>query len=167
MTNADIILNFARTHDNNIARKEFMTWYSQEFPNGSLGRIDITLQNLVRNGILTRSGYGVFQISSSVKPDFTYEPSDKETGLFAQIKEQYPYTRLCIWNARALSPATEPIYEDVRKFAEDRIVLLKPKEREYHLYAAGRPAIIVKDLISESPVANIDDITTPCLEKFW
>ncbi len=162
-----------------------MTWYSQEFPNGSLGSIDITLQNLVRNGILTRSGYGVFQISSSVKPDFTYEPSDKETGLFAQIKEQYPYTRLCIWNARALSPfmqhvpnvdtiiieteriATEPIYEDVRKFAEDRIVLLKPKEREYHLYAAGRPAIIVKDLISESPVANIDDITTPCLEKFW
>ena len=167
MTNADIILNFARTHDNNIARKEFMTWYSQEFPNGSLGRIDITLQNLVRNGILTRSGYWVFQISSSVKPDFTYEPSDKETGLFAQIKEQYPYTRLCIWNARALSPATEPIYEDVRKFAEDRIVLLKPKEREYHLYTAGRPAIIVKDFISESPIRIIDDITTPCLEKFW
>ena len=60
MTNADIILNFARSHDNSIARKEFMTWYSQEFPNGSLGSIDITLQNLVKNGIPLRSGHGKF-----------------------------------------------------------------------------------------------------------
>ena len=50
--------------------------------------------------------------------------------------------------------------------AEDpKRYLLKPKEREYHLYAAGELAIIVKDFISESPVTIIDDITTPCLEK--
>ena len=183
MTNADIILNFARSHDNNIVRKEFMRWYSHEFPNCSLGSIDIALQNLVKNGTLIRSGYGIFQISSSVKPDFRYVVSEMEARLFAQIKELYPYTKLCIWNTQALSPfmqhvpnvdtiiveteriAAEPIYEDVRRFAENRTVLLKPKEREYHLYAAGEPAIIVKDFISESPVTIIDDITTPCLEK--
>lgn len=183
MTNADIILNFARSHDNNIARKEFLTWYSQEFPGGSLGSIDITLQNLVKNGILIRSGYGIFQISSTTKPEFRYAISDTETKLYSQIKELYPYTNLCIWNAQALSPfmqhvpnvdtiiieteriATEPIYEDVRRFAEGRIVLLKPKAREYHLYAAGNPAIIVKDSITEAPIVTINDITTPSLEK--
>lgn len=183
MTNADIILNFARSHDNNIARKEFLTWYSQEFPGGSLGSIDITLQNLVKNGILIRSGYGIFQISSTTKPEFRYAISETETKLYSQIKELYPYTNLCIWNAQALSPfmqhvpnvdtiiieteriATEPIYEDVRRFAEGRIVLLKPKEREYHLYAAGNPAIIVKDSITEAPIVTINDITTPSLEK--
>ena len=183
MTNADIILNFARSHDNKIARKEFMSWYLQEFPNNSFGSLDVALQQMVKNGTLTRSGYGVFQISGSVKPDFGYTVSETEANLYAQIKELYPYTRLCIWNAQALSPfmqhipnvdtiiieteriATEPIYEDVRRIAENRSVLLKPKEREYHLYAAGEPAIIVKDFISESPVTIIDDITTPCLEK--
>ena len=55
MTNADIILNFARSHDNSIARKEFMTWYSQEFPNGSLGSIDITLQEWNTDKIGTRN----------------------------------------------------------------------------------------------------------------
>lgn len=183
MTNADIILHFARSHDNNIVRKEFMAWYSHEFPNSSLGSIDTTLQNLVKNGTLVRSGYGIFQISGSVKPDFRYTVSETEARLFSQIKELYPYTRLCIWNAQALSPfmqhvpnvdtiiieteriATEPIYEDIRRIAKDRTTLLKPKEREYHLYAAGEPAIIIKDLISESPVTIIDDITTPCLEK--
>ena len=119
----------------------------------------------------------------SVKPDFRYTVSETEARLFSQIKELYPYTRLCIWNAQALSPfmqhvpnvdtiiieteriATEPIYEDIRRIAKDRTTLLKPKEREYHLYAAGERAIIIKDLISESPVTIIDDITTPCLEK--
>ena len=183
MTNADIILHFARSHDNNIVRKEFMAWYSHEFPNSSLGSIDITLQNLVKNGTLVRSGYGIFQISGSVKPDFRYTVSETEARLFSQIQELYPYTRLCIWNAQALSPfmqhvpnvdtiiieteriATEPIYEDIRRIAKDRTTLLKPKEREYHLYAVGERAIIIKDLISESPVTIIDDITTPCLEK--
>lgn len=183
MTNADIILNFARSHDNKIARKDFMSWYLQEFPNNSFGSIDVALQQMVKNGILTRSGYGIFQISSSVKPDFRYTVSETEARLFAQIKELYPYTKLCIWNTQALSPfmhhvpnvdtiivetdriAAEPIYEDVRRFAEGRTVLLKPKEREYHLYAAGESAIIVKDLISESPVTIINEIATPCLEK--
>ena len=131
MSNADIILNFARSHDNNFARKEFMTWYSQEFPNGSLGSIDITLQNLVKNGILTRSGYGRFQISSTTKPEFRYAISDTDAKLYSQIKELYPYTHLCIWNTQALSPfmqhvpnvdtliieteriAAEPIYEEL------------------------------------------------------
>ena len=180
MTNADIILNFARSHDNSIARKEFMTWYSQEFPNSSLGSIDITLQNLVKNGILIRSGHGMFQISSTTKPEFRYAISDTEAKLYSQIKELYPYTHLCIWNAQALSPfmqhvpnvdtiiieteriAAEPIYEDVRRFAEGRIVLLK---REYHLYAAGSPAIIIKDHITEAPIVTINDITTPSIEK--
>ena len=183
MTNTDIILNFARSHDNNFARKEFMTWYSQEFPNGSLGSIDITLQNLVKNGILTRSGYGRFQISSTTKPEFRYAISDTDSKLYSLIKELYPYTPLCIWNAQALSPfmqhvpnvdtiiieteriAAEPIFEDVRRFAEGRIVLLKPKEREYHLYAAGSPAIIIKDHITEAPIVTINGITTPSIEK--
>lgn len=32
MTNADIILNFARSHDNKIVRKEFMTWLFARIP---------------------------------------------------------------------------------------------------------------------------------------
>ena len=133
MTNTDIILNFARSHDNNFARKEFMTWYSQEFPKGSLGSIDTTLQNLVKNGILIRSGYGIFQISSSVKPDFRYVVSDMEARLFAQIKELYPYTKLCIWNAQALSPLMQHVPNvDTIIIETERIAAEPINQRPYH-----------------------------------
>jgi hypothetical protein len=63
------------------------------------------------------------------------------------------------------STATEAVYEDIRKLAGGRKVLMNPSEREYRLYASGERSLLVKDLVSESPVQTVDGVTVPQLEK--
>lgn len=59
----------------------------------------------------------------------------------------------------------EAVYEDVREMASGRTVLLRPTEKEYRLYASGVPSLLVRNLISEAPVIQVDDVTTATLEK--
>ena len=59
----------------------------------------------------------------------------------------------------------EAVFEDVRGMVDDRKMLLNPSERDYRLYASGEKSLIVKDMVSESPVQTVDGITVPMLEK--
>jgi hypothetical protein len=61
--------------------------------------------------------------------------------------------------------AAEAVYEDVRSLAKGRTTLLRPTEKEYRLYASGSPSVLVRDLISESPVIYVDGVASASLEK--
>ena len=61
--------------------------------------------------------------------------------------------------------AAEAVFEDVRVQAVGRKVLLNPSERDYRLYASGERALIVKVMVSESPVQEVGGVTVPQLEK--
>ena len=61
--------------------------------------------------------------------------------------------------------AAEAVFEDVRVLAVGRKVLLNPSERDYRLYASGERALIVKVMVSESPVQEVGGVTVPQLEK--
>lgn len=183
MTNRGIILDYASSHGGILVRKDFVAWFESVHPNGSVRSMDTELRQMVASGVLERTGYGQFRICADVKPPYVPVVSPEMKALFSGIKERYPYAGFCIWQARAISSfmqhvpsidaliletdrtAAEAVYEDVREIADGRIVLLRPTEKEYRLYASGAPSLLVKDLISEAPVISVDGVTTATLEK--
>ncbi len=183
MTNTNIIRCYAASHGNTIVRKDFISWFGSEYPDGSVRSIDTELRQMVADGVLERTGFGRFRMLLEEKPPYIPVVSPEMKELFGQIKVMYPYANFCIWQARALSSfmqhvpsldvliletdriAAETVYEDVRKIVSGRTVLLRPTEKEYRLYASGLPSILIKDLTSEAPLINVDGVPTASLEK--
>ena len=183
MTNVEIILNYAVSHEGILARKDFVAWFESAHPGGSVRSMDTELRQMVAAGVLVRTGYGQFRLSSDVKPPYIPVVSPEMKALFLDIKERYPYADFCIWQARAVSSfmqhvpsndfliletgrsTAEAVYDDVREMVDGRTVLLRPTQKEYRLYASGTPSLLIKDLISEAPVIQVDGVTTSSLEK--
>ena len=183
MTNAEIILNYAASHEGNLVRKVFVAWFKSAYPDGSVRSMDTELRRMVASGFLERTGYGQFRLRADIKPPYIPVVSSEMKTLYTNIKERYPYAGFCIWQARSISSfmqhvpsidaliletdrtAAEAVYEDVREMTDGRTVLLRPTEKEYRLYASGIPSLLVKDLISEAPVLSVDGVTTSTLEK--
>lgn len=183
MTNAEIILNYAASHGGTLVRKDFMPWFESFHPEGSVRSMDTELRQMVASGILERTGYGQFRLCTDVKPPYVPIVSQEMKTLFSGIRERYPYTDFCIWQARSISSfmqhvpsidililetnriAAEAVYEDAREMAEGRTVMLRPTKKEYRLYASGTPSLLVRDLTSEAPVISVDGVTTASIEK--
>ena len=183
MTNAEIILNYAASHGGILVRKDFVAWFESDYPGGSVRSMDTELRQMVAAGVLERTEYGKFRLCPGVKLPYIPVVSTEMKALFLGIKERYPYAEFCIWQARAVSSfmqhvpgidvliletersAAEAVYEDVREMASGRTVLLRPTEKECRLYASGASSLLVRDLISEAPVIQLDDVTTATLEK--
>lgn len=183
MTNAEIILNYAREHGGEVVRKQLMAWFADSYPDGSVRSIDTTLRQLLRENMLKKTERGVFSLNESRKPVFRPAVSDEMLRLANVVRENYPYTNFCISQTGWLTPfmqhvpnvdmlvlevdrlAAEPVFEDVRNIVEERTVLLKPTQREYHLYASGRKGLLVKELVTEAPLLYIDFVSVPSLEK--
>ena len=183
MTNAEIIWAYAASHGGALVRKDFMPWFESAYPGGSIRSMDTGLRQMVDSGLLERTGYGQFRLSPDVKPPYIPVIDLEMKELFWGIKTMYPYANFCIWQARSLSSfmhhvpsidililetdrtAAEAVYEDVRSLAKGRTTLLRPTEKEYRLYASGSPSVLVRDLISESPVIYVDGVASASLEK--
>ena len=184
MTNREIILGYAAANGGDIVRKDFVPWFETAYPDGSLRSIDTELRQMVCAGVLKRIRNGRFSlISDARRLPYIPDISPEMKTLSLKIKEMYPYLDFCIWQGRALSSfmqhipgldmlmvetdrnASEAVYEDVRKLAVGRTVLLRPTEKECRLYAAGSPSLILRDLISEAPTMSVDGVTTASLEK--
>ena len=183
MTNTDIILDYGASHGGTIVRKDFVSWFESVYPDGSVRSMDTELSQLIASGFLERTGYGHYRLSPNVKPPYIPVFSHEMKELFWGVKGMYPYANFCIWQARELSSfmqhvpsidmliletdrtAAEAVYEDVRKLARGRTALLRPTEKEYRLYASGTPSILVRDLISESPLTYVDGVASASLEK--
>lgn len=103
--------------------------------------------------------------------------------LYQSISNKFPYLTVCVWSTRWLlefghhlpvgylnlidtgKETEESVFNFLRE--EFRIpVLLKPTEKEIHAYLDwNRDHLIVRALISQSPLMEIDGVTVPKLEK--
>lgn len=182
MTNGEKILQFSNSQAGKFERRDLLRWIGEQYPSSSQASIDITLRRLVKQGILSRTKNGEYRMDTGKKLKYAVRLSNEISDLYHSLKELYPYTKFCIWNANAVSPlmhhvpsldviileteriAMEPVFNDIKNLSTRR-VLLKPTEKDYLLYASGNSSIIVKPLISESPLIDIDGIDTPSLEK--
>lgn len=182
MTNSQIILDYAKSHNRKIVRKEFMSWLQSAYPSASRDSMDVVIHQMLRQQILNRESRGILVLSSASKTQYIPNIGERENDLFMTLKSKYPYTKICIWHSNAASSLTqhvpyanntiveveriaaEAVFQDLKMMASVP-VLLAPTDRDYQLYASQQGNIIVHPMISESPTLEINGVVTPSLEK--
>lgn len=138
------------------------------------------LSSLAKENELVRVGQGVYAIAQ--KQTFTYKPSDKAKEIYQELKSELPFTDFCIYDGSILSPIqhhlsiNHAIYVETNRDAVESVfarlrgkyknVYRQPNAAFMYDYIDLREeCIIVKPLVTESPLMEVDGIKVPTLEK--
>lgn len=138
------------------------------------------LYDLRKKNIIERVSRGVYQLSC--KKQFQFVVNAQIEQINALIKERFPFIRYCVWDGSSLASLmhhiaiNNTIYVEAERDAVESVfnVLREPSKNvfinpdgqlmERYIDLSQNP-IIVKTLISESPLDKIGDIPTPSFEK--
>jgi len=139
------------------------------------------IYELVNLGILKRTGRGIYTLGHGQL--FSCPIHKKQKNLSLLISKNFPLISYCSWSSTVLNEfyhhisknqflivevekdAVDPVYFLLRN--EYKNVLRKPTAAivEEFDFLINKDAVIVKSLISEAPLQNIQDIAVPTLEK--
>ena len=138
------------------------------------------LSTLFKEGKIERIGKGKYTLKS--KQDFIYIPSDEAKRLYDSLKKSLPLADFCVYDGSIISPiqhhisinnaiyvetnrdVVESVFGRLREGRTD--VFRQPDAKFVYDYIdLKNPCIIVKALVSESPLRKIDEIYVPTLEK--
>ena len=137
---------------------------------------------MVKSKKLIRLARGVYSLPQEYKNDFEVVFGEMETKVNSLLKEQLPFATFCIYNGQTLAPLQHHLsfntitYVETERYVMESAfnklkeagikVYLDPKEDFFSLYIdIKQPSVIVKPLVSESPVLQKGDFTIPTLEK--
>lgn len=171
--------------EKHFKKKEFSTgelysFYKLLEPEIPKKTVSWRLYELTKLGILARTGMGTYQLSDKVL--FLPEITDEIQIIYNEIRDQFPFVNLCVWNTRLLNefmvhqPAkfmtfieTETeVAESLFFFLKEKYknLFLNPDENTIEKYIVGENnTILIKPLISEAPVITVKDVDTTSLEK--
>lgn len=138
------------------------------------------LSALAKDNVLVRVGRGVYVIAQ--KQSFTYKPSELAKEIFLKMKSELPFTDFCVYDGNILSPIqhhisiNHAIYVETNRDAVESVfnrlkelyknVYKQPNATLMYDYIDIREnCIIVKTLVTESPLMEINGIKVPTLEK--
>ena len=135
---------------------------------------------LAKSNALVRVGHGVYAID--YKQTFTYKPSALAKEIYLKMKSELPFTDFCVYDGNILSPIqhhlsiNHAIYVETNRDAVESVFcrlkeLYKSVFRQPNLAFMNdyidlrEKCFIVKPLVTESPLMEVDDIKVPTLEK--
>lgn len=138
------------------------------------------LSHLTRDGKLGRIGKGRY--TSVLKARFIPGDADTDKGLSDFLKEAYPDAIFCIYKGTIFSTLqhhlayntltyvetqrelTEAVFHRFQE--EGRRVFHRPDKKTFYDYVdIAQPGLIIKPLVSGSPVQESNGVTVPMLEK--
>lgn len=181
MVTTNNILDFALTHQV-FTRKELIANLKSEDHIGSPGTFSEQLNRLLKSGQLVRVERGVYKLPDDAHKDFSVVCSEDTKRIYQQIKTQFPFVDYCLWSASTLMPymhhipnlnllfvdvereVTESVFNLLNTDSNKRVFLL-PSPADIERYINTNDAIIIRPLISESPLQLIEGINTPTIEK--
>ena len=138
------------------------------------------LYSLAKDKELVRVGQGEYAIN--MKQSFTYKPTEIVKKIYQSLKAELPFTDFCVYDGSILSPIQHHLYinhaiyvETNRDSVESVFGRLKTKYKNVyrqpnaafvHDYIDFREeCIIVKALVTESPLMDVQSVRVPTLEK--
>ena len=138
------------------------------------------LFKLVKKNQLTRIGRGIYD--KSARQPFLLEPANEIADVYDMLRTNFPFARFCIYNGGIISPLQHHLLSDGIIYVETErdsaeTVFNFLREKKYNAYLRpdkdmiyryidlGQRNIFVKNLVSESPVQNVNGIPMPTLEK--
>ena len=166
------ILNFATTRQS-FSRKELL----EKFSNLSKEALSKQLYKLIENNRLERVSQGVYRLPASL-----FAVSEEIKQLNQLLKTHFPFAEFCLWSSDALLPFMHHVpnlnfvFVDVETDAAEsafnflksnlsKSIYICPDKEELNRYITGTEAIIIRHLVSESPLQTVENTTVPTLEK--
>lgn len=139
-----------------------------------------SLLQLVSKGIVNRIRRGLYTMTEN--PIFSHQVKEDTKQLYSLLKEAFPYAPFCVYDGDILSPLQHHLSYNALTYVEtDRAVaeavfhnlqdkgykvFYKPDKNEFYKYIdISVPAIIVKPMVSDSPLTTVDGVPGPTLEK--
>jgi hypothetical protein len=149
-------------------------------PNANGSAITWNLYQLKKQGLIQSIGRGVYSLSS--KKQFSPEISSSLKRLHNKIAKEFPFIQICVWDSRWFNDlmlhqlfkyylvievekeSAESVFNTMTDVSKK--VFLNPTEDIFTRYISNfNEVIIVKSLISESPIVEQDQIRIAPLEK--
>ena len=135
---------------------------------------------LIQRGVLKRIGRGKFCLGYNII--YIPELNRKEKVIYNKLKSEFPFVDICVWNTKILNefmlhqPGNFQIIVEVEKEATQSVfyflkelnysVFLEPSEEILEKYLpTDKESIIIKSLVTESPLQVNGNIRTITIEK--
>lgn len=163
-----------------LSKQKIVGSIKKDFPNWSDNTINMYLSKLKKEGIVSTPSRGIYEIEGNAP--FKPKISNDLKRLSNKIKHEFPFITFCVWDSIWLNdfmrhqPFKHYIVIEVEKEATESVfgflsetiknVFLNPNEEIFDRYLHGLDeAIVVKSLVSEAPLTELQKITIPALEK--
>lgn len=140
------------------------------------------LRDFVKKNILFRIGRGVYTIQKKLTAEYHPKLGNKAVKIGKEIACAFPLINFCVFDGNAISEfqhhlsqnnlhyieverdVLEPIFHFLKQ--KGYIAYLKPdKDFTYNYIDISNEAVIVKPLVTESPLTEFRSLKTPKLEK--
>ncbi len=182
MTIANQILDYAMKKDGLIKRRDLIKTLCSGTNGVSVKSLVVILSRMLTDRMITRVSYGTYRVLDE-KRRFIYTPDETEHNLSRHIKEHYPFVDYCIWRSTVFTPlmqhvpSSSIILVDVERVAMESVfhslqgldmkqrILLNPTRQECMRYITNDETIIVRPLVKEAPLTEVDGCPVPVMEK--
>ena len=161
MTTTEVILNYAAKRRRTFLRKDLLADIASQLPDIKMRAVDLQLSRLIASGVILRKERGIYMLAENVLPEYVYRPSEDEKNLFQQLKQKFPLLDFCIWCPQTLAsfminlPIIDYILVDVEKASLE----------ECNRYPFCTNAVVVRQLIGQSPLTIAEGCVVPRIEK--
>ena len=166
-----------------ISRLALKQFYQQQEPALKETTFRWMLYELKKQNVLLPIDRGVYKLyGGPVLPEYVPQLSKTLQLLYRKIKAQFPYVNFCLWETGCLNEfllhqagkslqlveveaeATEAVFYHLKE--NRRNVYLAPtlQEMERYVYSSA-DSIVIKKLVSQSPLLYLKEVPTPKLEK--
>lgn len=163
-----------------LTKKDLLKTIKIEFPQLLDSTIAWKLYNLKSLGLIHSPSYGIYTLS--IKNSFSPEPSNYLKRVYNKIAKEFPYLQICVWDSRWFNnlmlhqlfkyylvvevekDSVESVFNSLTDFSKK--VFINPTEDIFNRYISNfNEVIIIKSIISESPIIKVDGIQIASLEK--
>lgn len=163
-----------------VSKETLLEYICGEFPELRKSSINVYLSQLKKEGVIKNPSRGFYRLRS--KEEYKPIVDIKLKRLFNKVSKEFPFAKLCVWNTKWLNEFMRhqpfkfytvlEVEKDVAESVfhalniEGKQVFLEPDSETFQLYISNSPeALIIKQLVSESPLKTINEVETPALEK--
>lgn len=183
MTTSEKILNYATMQGGTFNRKDLLHYIVEKYPDINEGTVDLQVNRLISSGMLKRNGRGKYAVAGNRLPEFVYFPTEQEQDIFLKLKAKFPLLDMCVWSPRVLAsymlhvPNIAYTFVDVEKDGMETVfhvlqdmrlgrnILFSPSAVDCERYLTGTDSIVVRQLIGQSPLTEVNGCKVPRIEK--
>jgi hypothetical protein len=160
--------------------KDILLFYRESEPSIPSSTVNWRVYSLVNLGVLLRIGKGKFKLGKGSL--YIPELDNRIIKISKNVKEKFPFIQYCIWGSYSIIefghhvPRTNFVFVDAERDSaesvfhalkeEYKVVFYRPSKDLFDNYINDlQGVVIVRPLVSESPLQLIKNVPTVTIEK--